>query len=700
MNPLDLTAQTSETVSRLDEEVRRLAAIVESSNDAIISETLDGTIISWNSAAERIYGFPASEVIGKHITEAIPSARDGEMLDLMLRVRRGEEVKSFEARRVSTDGTERDVSVNISPVRNDSGDVIGVSAIVRDITDRVTIEREMQGLARQQEAISQLGQQALAQTHGHLESLVQKATEIIQQTLDVEYVTAMQRLEDGQELLLFAGAGIDPARIGQSPIPTASDSLAGLIMRSRAPVVIEDLAADPRIEHLPPHFDQPVISGLGVVVRGPDRPYGVLKVLSTCRRTFTTEEVHFVEAVANILASAIARHIDYTLLGQRVDERTGELRMLLDISRVAAATLDLGPLVGVILDRIKGVVDYTGAALFVLDESGEGLNLLRYQGPIPQHTLAFRWSLATHDHAAEVINRARPLIINDVFSEEPLAKAFRRNAIADIGEVRDDFGSWMAVPMKLRDRVIGMLAIEHNQVNYFTGRHAELLLAVADHAAVAVENARLYEHARGLAALEERQKLARELHDSVSQALFGIGLGARTARTLLDRDPSKVAEPLDYVVSLAEAGLTEMRALIFELRPDALQQDGLVGILEKQAAALTARHKLGVKTELGTEPKAPLEIKEAVYRIAQEALNNVVKHARASTVTITLNEDDAGLALEIADDGIGFDPAAAFPGHLGLHSMRERAARLGAVIDMESAPGEGARLRVVVPPAM
>jgi signal transduction histidine kinase len=160
-----------------------------------------------------------------------------------------------------------------------------------------------------------------------------------------------------------------------------------------------------------------------------------------------------------------------------------------------------------------------------------------------------------------------------------------------------------------------------------------------------------------------------------------------------------VADPLDYVVSLAEAALTEMRALIFELRPEALEQDGLVGILEKQAAALTARHKLKVETALGPEPETPLAVKEALYRIAQEALNNAVKHARASTLSVRLAQSEGVVTLEVSDNGVGFDPGGAFPGHLGLQSMRERAARMGAVIEMHSAPGEGSRLRVVVPPA-
>lgn len=157
MNIADPAPKPNKTVAALDNERRRLAAIVESSNDAIISENLDGTIVSWNSAAERIYGYPTEEVIGKHITEVIPTARDGEMLDLMLRVRRGEQVPSFEVRRASKDGTVRDVNVKVSPVRDESGEIIGVSAIVRDISDRVNIERELHNRVRQQAAVAQLG---------------------------------------------------------------------------------------------------------------------------------------------------------------------------------------------------------------------------------------------------------------------------------------------------------------------------------------------------------------------------------------------------------------------------------------------------------------------------------------------------------------------------------------------------------------
>jgi signal transduction histidine kinase len=261
----------------------------------------------------------------------------------------------------------------------------------------------------------------------------------------------------------------------------------------------------------------------------------------------------------------------------------------------------------------------------------------------------------------------------------------------------DQIGSWMAVPLVLKEQVLGMVTFTARESGYFTARHAALAQAVANQAAIAIANARLYEQALALAALEERQKLARELHDSVSQALYGIALGAHTARKALERDPEHVAEPLDYVLALAEAGLAEMRALIFELRPESLEQEGLVSALTKQGNALQARYELRVHLDLCDEPPLSLPIKQELYRIAQEAMHNTVKHAHARQVNLRLSQTSEGVLLEVGDDGVGFDAQGAFPGHLGLHSMRERVSKLGGVLQIESAPGQGTRLRAQVP---
>ncbi len=198
-------------------------------------------------------------------------------------------------------------------------------------------------------------------------------------------------------------------------------------------------------------------------------------------------------------------------------------------------------------------------------------------------------------------------------------------------------------------------------------------------------------------ALEERQRLARELHDSVSQALYGISLGAHTAITLFDSDRTRVLEALNYVLSLAQAGLTEMRALIFELRPESLEMEGLVTALTKQTAALRARHGFEVELSVCAEPDVPIQIKEALYRIAQEALQNAVKHARPNHMDVRLVCSANSIGLEICDNGIGFDAMAVYPGHLGLLSMRERAVRVGGTLEIVSAPNCGTQIRVQIP---
>ena len=383
-------------------------------------------------------------------------------------------------------------------------------------------------------------------------------------------------------------------------------------------------------------------------------------------------------------------------LEQRVEERTRELSTLLEVSHNVASTLELKPLLGLILDQLKTVVDYSDASIITLEE--EDLVIVDYRGFRPQEQIrGRRIPLRQARRIWEMIGRREPVIIDDVWDETPLAQA-EREMVGDLPAAsRDQFSSWMAAPLTLKDRVIGMVTFTAREPRYFTPRHATLALAIANQAAIAIENARLYEQAQELAAVEERQRLARELHDSVSQALYGIALGAHTARTLLDRDPTQVAEPLDYVLSLAEAGLAEMRALIFELRPESLEIEGLVSALTKQGAALHARHDITVQTDLSAEPALPLKVKQELYRIAQEAMHNTVKHAHASKVDLRLCQTSEAVILEVCDNGRGFDATASFPGHLGLHSMQERVKGLGGVLQIESAPGQGTCVRAQVP---
>lgn len=384
------------------------------------------------------------------------------------------------------------------------------------------------------------------------------------------------------------------------------------------------------------------------------------------------------------------------ILERRVEERTRELATLLEVSHNVASTLELKPLLNLILNQIKGVVEYVAATILILD--GDELVIVDYLGPAPREViLQIRYPVRSTGVDDIVLRQGEPVIIDDVRASTPLAQDYRE-AVGDMLKIFSSYlRALMVIPLKLKDRVIGMLSLSSSEVGCYTPHHATLILAIANQAAIAIENARLYTQAQELAALQERQKLARELHDSVSQALYGIALGLHSARIQLDRDPGELRESLDYLLTLAEAGLAEMRALIFELRPESLETEGLIAALTKQVAALQARHEIVVSTSLCDEPDLSLRTKQELYRIAQEAMHNTVKHARASEVVLRLEQTAGGITMEVRDDGVGFVTSASFPGHLGLHSMRERVTNLGGTFEIESTPGAGVRICVRVP---
>ncbi|GIW34254.1 GAF domain-containing protein [Meiothermus sp.] len=257
--------------------------------------------------------------------------------------------------------------------------------------------------------------------------------------------------------------------------------------------------------------------------------------------------------------------------------------------------------------------------------------------------------------------------------------------------------AFMHIPIRLDGEVFGVFSINNLLPHTLGPEEQRAFTSLARRAAVAIRNAHLYAEAQGKAALEERQKLARNLHDSVSQAIYGIVLGVRTAKTQLARNPEQAPAALDFVLNLAEGAIAEMRALIFELRPESLKQEGLVAALAKQAAALRARHGLPLEAHLGPEPAMSLEAKEALYRVAQEALNNIAKHAKAHKAHLRLQQANGMVQLEICDDGVGFDSQREYPGHLGLVSMRERIERLGGRFEVVSSPGAGTTVRANLP---
>jgi signal transduction histidine kinase len=260
----------------------------------------------------------------------------------------------------------------------------------------------------------------------------------------------------------------------------------------------------------------------------------------------------------------------------------------------------------------------------------------------------------------------------------------------------------VVVPLSAQGRSFGELHVYLPAGTEITGDDEAFLTALADQAAVAAQNADLFGAAQQNATLLERQRLARELHDSVSQALFSMTLHARTAQRHLAAAGIHPGEPasveVDRIRALTQGALAEMRALIFELRPGALAEEGLVAALRKQAAAIGARTGLTILVHGPAErPVIDPAVEEHLYRMALEALNNAVKHAQATEIRIEITSTAEDLMLTVTDDGVGFDTTASAPGHLGQHTMRERAHAAGGTLQVSSSPGHGTVVRAVVP---
>jgi signal transduction histidine kinase len=286
------------------------------------------------------------------------------------------------------------------------------------------------------------------------------------------------------------------------------------------------------------------------------------------------------------------------------------------------------------------------------------------------------------------------------------AESFRTTDIHDDPRFRGwwpkghpDMRSFLGVPISAREGVIGAFYLtEKVGASDFTEADQKLIELLAAHAAIAITNARLYEQSRELSILSERNRLALELHDAVSQKLFSLGLTAEAAATLVGRDAEAAGEQLARLKILAQEALDELRGLIFELRPPDLERDGLSGVLRKHMDVLRQRQSGEITVELqdgiGGDPERDAEI----LRIAQEALHNALRHAGAEHVIVRLRADNEQLVLEVGDDGVGFDPSAPElrSKRLGLTSMEERARRLGGRLEIDSTPGAGTSVRLAV----
>lgn len=399
-----------------------------------------------------------------------------------------------------------------------------------------------------------------------------------------------------------------------------------------------------------------------------------------------------VEALEGIVTDHTERTTAYRLLERRVSDRTRKLSALYDILEVAADPGDLQSTISRTLERVLKAIRGDVGAIHLLDESGTVLRLVAQQGMVDAITTKITEIPIEHSQLTGWIVRHNQSLFIPQMSQDSRAADLASDKSLDV---------FIGVPIVARDQVQGVLTVLSEDISRFTAaEELELLDSVGEQIGVVVENARLRLKAEQLILLEERNRLARELHDSVTQSLYSVTLFAEAGRNLARSGEFERASDLfKDVLETGQQALKEMRLLVHKLRPSVLAEEGLQRALRHRLSAVEGR--AGVKNQLVVEGSLEItaDLEEALYHIAQEALNNAIKHAFASEVTIFLRQDERGLVeLRVVDDGKGFDPeTAAIGGGLGLTSMRERATEIGGKLLLNSKPGQGTTVKISVP---
>ncbi|MEZ4861456.1 MAG: GAF domain-containing protein [Caldilineaceae bacterium] len=405
--------------------------------------------------------------------------------------------------------------------------------------------------------------------------------------------------------------------------------------------------------------------------------------------TNTGDEVEMLAAQFNQMSAQL--RASYTLLENRVAERTKVLSTLIDIAEGVNRSLELEETLNHSLAKTLQVLDIEAGGIYLFNSKTATLRLAAHRGYAPELVAQMDNLALGEGFNGFVAQHCQPIVVDDISKDTRLARS---------GVSRAGVHALVSVPLRSKDKLVGTLFVTTYAPRKFSEQDINLLTSIGYQVGVAIENALLYGQAQQLAALEERSRLARELHDSVTQALYSQTLLVEGWKQMaLNGQLNDITEPLLELSQLTKQALKEMRLLVYELRPPDLEKEGLIGALHKRLNAVENRSGLearlithGIVTDL------PLELEENLYRIVQEALTNALKHAEAQHVTVQLYAEDGQIAVEVHDDGCGFDPAIASEnGGLGLMSMRERTEKLNGLFTIRSAPGEGATVCVQVP---
>jgi signal transduction histidine kinase len=528
---------------------------------------------------------------------------------------------------------------------------------------------------------------SILDTHELLKQLVR----LIQRTFGYYHVEI--GLVEGDELVFHMGAGElweSPSfQVAPSRLKVGEEGITGWVAANGKPFIALDVSREPR--YVPVEGCR-TKSELAVPIKVKDQVIGVLDIESDRLNDFDEIDREVITSLANQAGIAIenARLFAETQRLLNVTElRASKLAIINNVHQALASKLDVQSIYDLVGDKFRDIFDAQVVMISTYDPQSDTV----------EHRYAIErgervYSPGKHPPGgfrSQIIRTRQPLLINMNVAEE--SAHLGQPVLPGTAPPR----SWLGVPMLSGSQVTGILSVQNvDRENAFDESDVRLLQMFAASMSIALENARLYEEARQVAALEERQRLARELHDSVTQSLYGISLYAQAASGNLHAGQIEPAgQYLEDIQNTAQESLADMRLLIFELKPPILEKEGLVSALQQRLMSVENRARINSKIETNLTDRLPPKTEEGLYLISREALNNIIKHACAKNVTIRIQRRADSVSMEIADDGIGFElENARREGRLGLSNMGERAQAQGWKLDIQSTPGSGTCIKV------
>ena len=486
-------------------------------------------------------------------------------------------------------------------------------------------------------------------------------------------------LLEGEELEVAVVSG-DVTEALRGYLLPISNSVAGLAVTHGQAYVVTDTEAEPAVNRT---LTERVgaRSFVTVPLLSERKPIGAIAVANKQAGTVGQED----ERVLTMLASGAVIALENARLFARLEQRTQELEALYRADEELYSHLRLQNVLDALVNVATEILGADKSSLMVWNEKRTRLTVRAQRGFKPE-TVA-KMSFGPGEGVVGRAGQSGELrVVEDVDRDGQVA-----TQITEAEGIR----SFMHAPIRIGGRVFGVFNASYETPRAFGEEDRRLFMALAQRAALVIENARLYERAQQAAAAEERNRLARELHDAVTQTLFSASLIADVLPRIWERDEEQGRQRLAELQELTRGALAEMRTLLMELRPATLTEVGMGELLHQLTGALAGRSRLPIELTVDCGRDLPPEVQVALYRIAQESLNNAIKHAGASTVTVDLSCTGEAVRLSITDDGCGFDLQKVGHNTLGLRIMHERAEKIGAMLEIESRIDAGTTVTAV-----